>query len=173
MLYDVSQLSDLANVSKVTIYSKLKLTALKPHIIKKQGKSFVDEEGLKLIKESLNIKETLNKDLNKPLNDENPISGEIALDIELNELKSLNKEFINTLKSEVQFLRTEIQNKNKQLDNKDKLLENMQILLKQQEDKKLLEEHFKEIDRKLIDLRSELKVKSTKEKGLFSFFKKG
>lgn len=168
MFYDVSQLSNLTNVSKVTIYSKLKLNALKPHIIKKQGKSFVDEEGLKLIKESLNIKDTLNKDLNQPLNDKNTIRG-IALDIELNDLKSLNREFINTLKSEVQFLRTEIQNKNKQLDNKDKLLENMQILLKQQEDKILLEEHFKEIDRKLIDLRSELKVKSTKEKGLFSY----
>src|SRR5660398_325796 len=55
MLYDVGQIAKLAKVSRVTIYRKLKLNEVKPFIITKQGKSYVDEQGYHVITQLLNV----------------------------------------------------------------------------------------------------------------------
>ena len=53
MFYTVSEVADLTNLSKVSIYNKLKLSEMKKHITKKQGVTYIDDEGLKKIKEDL------------------------------------------------------------------------------------------------------------------------
>ena len=55
MLYDVGQIAKLAKVSRVTIYRKLKLNEVKPFIITKQGKSYVDEQSYHVITQLLNV----------------------------------------------------------------------------------------------------------------------
>lgn len=167
MLYDVNKIADLTNVSKVTIYNKLKLKQLKPFIVKKQGKTYVSEDGFNLIKNALNLNDSLKVHLN-PKETEHAVNAEISVDS--TQLINLKDDLIKSLKSEVEFLRNEITVKNNQLDKKDKLIENMQILLKQEQDHKLLEEHFKELDTKLIDLRKDLIDKQDKSK--FNIFKR-
>ena len=55
------------------------------------------------------------------------------------------------------------------------LNKNNQILLKQQQDKeinqKLLEDHFQEVDQKLMDLRDRMEEKKNSKK-IFGFFSK-
>ncbi len=64
--------------------------------------------------------------------------------------------------------------KDKQIEELINLNKNNQILLKQQQDKeinqKLLEDHFQEVDEKLMDLRERMdeKKKSKKKFGFFS-----
>lgn len=171
MLYDVDEISKKLNISKVTVYSKLKLKEIRPYIVKKQGKSFIEEEGFKLIKDSLSVKNTIEND-----SVVNTVNEEIATDDE--DLVNLKDSLISTLNSDIEFLRQEISAKNKQLDAKDKLIENMQVLLKQEQDKDkqkellALEAHFKELDFKLAEIREEMQQRKNKSK-LFSFFKKG
>lgn len=64
MLYTVTEISDLINLSKVSIYNKLKLKELQNHINKKAGVTYVDEEGFNLIKDSLKLKDNTLNDLN-------------------------------------------------------------------------------------------------------------
>jgi hypothetical protein len=162
MLYDVGQISDLTKVSKVTIYSKLKLKEIKQHIVTRQGKSYVDEEGFKLIKDSLNLTKNLNSSLNND-NDDIEVNQEISMDSD--GLINLKEDLINTLKDEVEFLKQEIHEKNKQLENKDDLLKNMQILLGQEQQKPKqdllqMEAHFKQLDDKLIQVREKMQERA-------------
>lgn len=150
MFYDVEEISNKLNISKVTVYNKFKLKSVKPYVIQKQGKSMVDEEGLNLIKESLKLKNDI-----KSKEMEEEWESEVSLDRD--ELINLNKELINVLIEQ-------IKEKDRQIVELHKLIENNQVLLKQQQSSEgelLLEEHFNEVDRKLMDLREELKAKQT------------
>lgn len=152
MLYTVEDLSVKFNVSKVTIYSKLKLEHIRPLTLKEDGKTKVKEEALNLIKESLNIKDEVNE--------------------ETSNTSFLNESLINSLNSQIEFLREQLKVKDSQIERNDKLLENMQVLLKQEQDnhKKelLLEEHFKNLDEKLIYL---MRTKEPKKGFLKKIFK--
>lgn len=166
MLRSVSEVSDLTGLSKVSIYNKLKLKELKPFIVKNKGVTYIKDEGVKLIDQGLNC-----------LND-----TEIALDIESisfddfkEEFKLLNKDYINTLKSEIDILKDQLCKKDKQLEELINLNKNNQILLKQQKDTevniKLLDNHFNEVDQKLIDIRNRMEEKKN-TKRFFYFFSK-
>lgn len=174
MLHDVDEISIKLNVSKVTIYNKLKLKELKAYIVKKQGKSFVDEDGFNLIKDSLNIKSSIKNSV-KNDNVMNSANEEVAMDNEY--LINLKDSLIDTLNSDIEFLRREIIAKNIQLESKDKLIENMQVLLKQEQDKEkqkelfALETHFKELDFKLSEIKTEMQQRKNRNT-LFNFFKK-
>lgn len=54
-MYKVIEVSKLLGVSKVTIYKKMEIfkKELKPHIHKKKNITFIDDEGVEIIKESL------------------------------------------------------------------------------------------------------------------------
>ncbi|MDU3355946.1 hypothetical protein, partial [Clostridium sp.] len=90
------------------------------------------------------------------------------------EFKDLNKDYINSLKLEIQNLKDQLEKKDSQIEELINLNKNNQILLKQQQDKeinqKLLEDHFQEVDEKLMDLRERMdeKKKSKKKFGFFS-----
>lgn len=160
MLRDVDQVSKELNVSKTAIYNKLKINQFKDKIVKKNGKSMIDEDLFNLIKDSLKSRNQVGNEVeNKKIySDENQ---EIAMDRE--DLFNFNKQLIDSLLEQ-------LKEKDKQIEELHKLIENNQVLLKkEQESKQLqLEEHFKEVDIKLVDLRT--KIDSNKEKNK-SFFK--
>ena len=60
-MFTVEEVSKLLSVSKVTIYAKLKKYESK--VVVKQGKKYVTEELLSLIKQELNLKECLKDNL--------------------------------------------------------------------------------------------------------------
>lgn len=109
MLYTVEDLSVKFNVSKVTIYSKLKLDNIKPYVLKEEGKTKVKDEAIVLIKDALKIKD-----------DTNTLGNEIESTI-----LNLNENLIDSLNNQIQFLREQLQEKDKQLEKSNKLIENM------------------------------------------------
>ncbi|WP_443660936.1 hypothetical protein [Clostridium algidicarnis] len=194
MLYDVEQIANLTKVSKVTIYRKLKLNEVKIYIITKQGKSYLDEHGLHVISELLNVITDDTSGLNSK-------DTEQAITLEEQELShdtSCNNGIITGLKDEVKFLRgllekhsskgeieflhNQLEEKDRQLESKDKLLENMQILVKNSQSKRendipMLEAHFQELDEKIVNIKREMEERkenfeADENKGFFKFFKR-
>lgn len=165
-MFTVEEVSKLLSVSKVTIYAKLKKYESK--VVVKQGKKYVTEELLSLIKQELNLKECL-----KVENNTGAISQEIAMDRD--DLINLNQDLINFLKQQLEEKDIQLREKDKQIEELINLNKNNQILLKQQQDKeinqKLLEDHFQEVDQKLMDLRDRMEEKKNSKK-IFGFFSK-
>ncbi|WP_338631961.1 hypothetical protein [Clostridium baratii] len=180
MLRSVSEISVLTGLSKVSIYNKLKLKEMKDYIIKNKGVTYVSEEGYALILDKFNLKKEA---LNNLKNDTKNIKDEIALDIENKdieefklEFKKLKQDYINSLKLEIENLKVQLEKKDNQINELMGLNKNNQILLKQQQDKEInqfkQDDHFKEVDEKLLDLKNKMEIKRKKEKSIFSFFKK-
>jgi hypothetical protein len=171
MLYTVAEISNLTSLSKVSIYNKLKVKEIQEHITKKQGVSYIDELGLNLIKDSLklnadDLKDSNNKDIDTSLNDY------IALDTDDLNTKG---DYINYLKTENERLWAELKDKNLQISNLQRLVENGQILLKDKpQDIKLLEDHFKDFDNKLLEVKKRMDQRKTESsKNIFQkIFKK-
>ena len=162
MLRTVEETAIQLGVSKTTIYNKLKLKEYKCKIVKKQGKSMVDDSLFNLIQESLKVKSIIeNEEID---NEENE---EISIDRE--SLFNLNQEFIDNLFEQ-------LKEKDKQIAELHKLIENSQILLKEEQKKKdqqlYLAEHFEEVDNKLQDLREKMEQKRNEKKSLFKIFSK-
>ena len=173
MLRTVEEVAIQLNVSKTSIYNKLKLKQFKSKVLKKQGKSMVDDDLFNLIKETLKVENKVENRKN-----ENAVNEEISTDC-IGSLK-LNQEFNMDVISELMNL---LKEKDKQIDELHKLLsksqgllENNQILLKQQQDKEInqlkLEEHFQEVDQKLMNLREKMESQKEEKKSFFNFFKK-
>ena len=169
-MFTVEEVSKLLSVSKVTIYAKLKKYESK--VVVKQGKKYVTEELLSLIKQELNLKECL-KDNLKVENNTGAINQEIATDRD--DLINLNQDLINFLKQQLEEKDIQLREKDKQIEELINLNKNNQVLLKQQQDKeinqKLLEDHFQEVDQKLMDLRDRMEEKKNSKK-FFGFFSK-
>ena len=162
MLRTVEETAIQLGVSKTTIYNKLKLKEYKSKIVKKQGKSMVDDSLFNLIQERLKVQnEVENKEI------ENDVNAEISIDEE--GLFNLNKELIENLLNQ-------LKEKDKQIAELHKLIENSQILLKEEQkksDKQLyLEEHFHEVDDRLQDLREKMEQRKNDKKSFFKIFSK-
>lgn len=162
MLRTVEETAIQLGVSKTTIYNKLKLKEYKSRIVKKQGKSMVDDGLFNLIQEGLKVQnEVENKEI------ENDVNAEISIDEE--GLFNLNKELIENLLNQ-------LKEKDKQITELHKLIENSQILLKEEQkksDKQLyLEEHFEEVDNKLQYLREKMEQRKSNNKSFFKIFSK-
>lgn len=160
MLRTVEETAIQLGVSKTTIYNKLKLKEYKSKIVKKQGKSMVDDGLFNLIQESLKVQNEVEND-----KIENDVNAEISIDEE--GLFKLNKELIDNLLNQ-------LKEKDKQIAELHKLIENSQILLKEEQkksDKQLyLEEHFEEVDNKLQDLKEKMEQRKSEKKGFFKKF---
>ena len=162
MLRTVEETAIQLGVSKTTIYNKLKLKEYKSKLVKKQGKSMIDESLFNLIQEGLKVQnEVENKEI------KNDVNAEISIDED--GLLNLNKELIDNLLEQ-------LKEKDKQIAELHKLIENSQILLKEEQKKKdqqlYLAEHFEEVDNKLQDLREKMEQKRNEKKGLFKIFSK-
>lgn len=165
-MYDINEVSELTGVSKVTIYKKIKkIKELEPFIIKKDDKTYILEDGLKLIKEHL----TVNNKVNYDVESEVAIEG-ISMDL------TINKELINLLTEQLKEKDIQLKEKDNQIAELHKLIENSQILLKEEQkksDKQLyLEEHFEEVDNKLQDLREKMEQRKSNNKSFFKIFSK-
>lgn len=166
MLYDVEQAAIKLNVSKMTIYNKIKLNEFKSKTIKKAGKTYLDDDLINLIKDSLKIKNEVDSD-----NIEYDEKQEIAMDKD--NLINLNKDLFDALSEQLKVKDMQIADLNSRLAAEQELTKNMQVLqLKQQPQNILqLEVHFKELDFKLAEIREEMQQRKNKNK-LFSFFRK-
>ncbi|EGT3604464.1 hypothetical protein [Clostridium perfringens] len=165
MLRYVDEVAKELKVSKTTIYNKLKLKEFKYKVIKKQGKSMIDEELFNLIKDSLKVKDGVEyKDYIEENKDE--VKSEIAMDRE--DSFNLNKSLIDTLI-------TQLEEKDKQIAELHKLIENNQVLLKKEQETKInileLEDHFKEVDNKLSSIRDKINQRKEKKTFFKSLFK--
>lgn len=165
-MFTVEEVSDKLNVSKVTIYAKLK--KFNDKVVIKQGKKYITEELLSLIKQDLKIKENENNNLNNDENSE-PINSETASDRD--DLINLNKDLINTLIEQLDSKDSQLYEKDKQISELHKLIENSQVLLREEKENNnlQLEEHFKEVDLKLSDVKKDMETrKEGKSKRKFS-----
>jgi len=134
-MYKVIDVAKLFSVSKVTIYKKISSNkeALKGHITKKKNITFLDDEAVEIIKNSLQVNKE--KVSGKLIDEE---LGKVYEDIKAyqdltNKLKSekiamMNDEIMD-LESQVRFLKSQIAVKESYLTTKDKALENFKELL--------------------------------------------
>lgn len=162
MLRTVEETAIQLGVSKTTIYNKLKMKEYKSKLVKKQGKSMIDDSLFNLIQEGLKVQ---NKVENKEI--ENDVNSETSIDED--GLLNLNKELIDNLLEQ-------LKEKDKQISELHKLIENSQILLKEEQKKSeqqlYLAEHFEEVDNKLQDLREKMEQKRNEKIKLFKIFSK-
>jgi len=159
MLYDVEKISKLTKISKVTIYKKMKLIEVKQYIVRKQGKSYVDEVGFNLIKQSLN--------LNDRLNDEEIATDESSNEPNNEDLLKVKDDLINSLMTQMEFLKQQLLQKDLQIGELHKLIENNQVLLKEKpkQDILQLEEHFNDLDDKLEEVKNKMLDRKEQSKG--------
>ena len=162
MLRTVEETAIQLGVSKTTIYNKLKMKEYKSKLVKKQGKSMIDDSLFNLIQEGLKVQnEVENKEI------ENDVNSETSIDED--GLLNLNKELIDNLLEQ-------LKEKDKQISELHKLIENSQILLKEEQKKSeqqlYLAEHFEEVDNKLQDLKEKMEQKRNYRKSLFKIFSK-
>ena len=176
MLYDVEEIAKLTKISKVTIYKKMKLVEVKPYIERKQGKSYVNEVGFNLIKESLDLNNPI--DINEIASDKtyNSKEDESHNDKVVNDLIKVKDDLINALNEQVTFLKLQIKEKDLQTKEKDTqinelhtIVQNSQVLLKEKphQDVLLLEAHFQDLDNKLIEIKEKMQKKEQDHRGIF------
>jgi predicted DNA-binding transcriptional regulator AlpA len=143
MLYTVIEVSKKLSISRQAIYKKIeKMTELKPHIKIKNNVKYIDEEGLELIRVSMddnlvNIENT-GKD---NINDYN-FSNEETFEKLTSSQDLFIGSYIKNLEEDKRKLFEEIQIKNKQIEaltdalsQSQKLNENNQVLLQQSQQK--------------------------------------
>lgn len=162
-MYDINKVAELTGVSKVTIYKKIKnIKELEPFIVNKDDKTYILDEGLELIKVSLQVNKSVNYDK----------KSEVAITDVSTDL-TVNKGLINLLTEQLTEKDKQLAEKDRQIAELHKLIENSQILLKEEQKKKetqlYLQEHFEEVDQKLQDIREKMNNKKEENK---SFFKK-
>jgi len=139
-MYKVIDVAKLFSVSKVTIYKKISSNkeALKGHIVKKKNITYLDDEAVEIIKNSLQV----NKDkVSGKLIDEE--LGRVYEDIKAyqdltNKLKSekiaMMNEDIMDLESQIRHLKGQVTVKEKRLNSKQLILDNFEELLKLNKD---------------------------------------
>jgi hypothetical protein len=175
MIYTVEQVASKLNVSKVTIYNKLKLNQFKDKTVTKQGQTMIDDDLVNSIKESIKFTYKVIDDANiKP--PETTSEDEEAQDTVLeDDSESMSKELVKTLIAQLKTKDTQIQELNERLKQEQDLNKNNQILQLRQpqpQDMKALEEHFEDVDAKLLNIRDEQRKQQEQEttgffKGLF------
>lgn len=162
-MYSVEEVADKLNVSKVTVYAKLK--KFDDMVVIKQNKKYVTEELLSLIKKDLKVKEIEHERVSSSEYKEY-VNAEIAIDRD--DLVNLNKDLINTLIEQLKVKDKQLEEKDKQIKELHKLIENSQVLLKEEQkhnqSQLLLEEHFKEVDLKLQSIMQEKRERHKKKK---------
>jgi len=163
MIYDALKISKKLKISKVTVYTKMKLPEIKAFLIFHNGKTCVDDEGLEAIKQCLKYNQTAEEEV---------AATEVTL---------LKEDMIEILKNNIEFLKEQLNVKDGQLYDINKLLENTQILFRQDQEKNKailsLPETIKEHDVQLINTLTETLEKqrakvvaaevNNKKKGVF------
>ena len=185
MNYTVEETATKLNVSKQAIYMKLKSPMFRNQIPKKHGKTYIDENLLNLIKDSLKIN---NNNIKKKVEiqdiefDKTVETPKVTSDlVNINEV-AIDTDYINYLKADIVYLKDQlnvqsiskdlqISNLNERLKQEQELNKNSQILqLRQPQDIKLLEDHVQEFGTKLEEVKENMihREEHQKNKSLFS-----
>ncbi len=145
MNYTVAEAAEKTGLSKTSIYKRLQTDELKQHTAKKQGITYITENGLKLIQESMNH---FTNNCNNLENEKSKIFF----------FSSIHDNYINYLKSENERLWGQIEKLSQ-------LVENGQVLLKEKQiqDVQLLQEHCIEVDEKIINVKEKMSERSEKK----------
>lgn len=149
----VSEVAELLGVTRQTVYNHIDKIdkQINSHIYIKEGVKVIDEQGIELIKSSIDGKDIFTEEFTEDLQQQD--------DPQNDNVKEALQDHINSLKSEIDRLENELQEKNKQLDkkdqlldNKDQLMQNFQIMLQKKEDKIYqLEGEVEEEQKSIID----------------------
>ena len=124
-------------------------------MVKKQGKTYIEEELLNLIKDSLKLNTYFKEDL-KPKDIQEPQAHDIPV-VE-DDIVNMNKELIKALLDQ-------LKEKDLQIQALHKIVENSQVLLKEKPQQGILqlEEHFQDLDIKLMDIKEQMIQKQDQE----------
>ena len=153
-MYTVEEIANELDVSKVTIYSKLK--KFPDEVVIKKGKKYVSDKLFNVIKGEVSSKKTNNiQDIKVSIN------GSVVEDIdEVADTNELNKDLINAVVNQIKEKDLQLKEKDNQIKALQKLIENSQMLVKQETEKELkkisIENHFEEFDKKLSDIKDKL-----------------
>jgi len=159
MLYTIAEISDLIGLSKVSIYKKLRVKELAIHLSKKQGVTYITEQGFNLIKESLKLNDEVKKKTN--FNDiDDAINAEIATDTEDFNIKI---DYINTLKEQLRIKDNQIKELTTALGKAEGLHQNTQVLLRHEQAQPLLLKHINELDDKFIKVKENMQMQKEEE----------
>lgn len=138
-------------ISKAAIYKKLKKEKYKNSITKENGKMMLSDSVVEELKKNVRKKKKVEN-----FKDIEIVDEEKNVEVLVNDTKE-NKDKI------VESLLRQLEEKDKQINKLHDLIENNQIIIKNQQEKEKeqlkLEEHFKEIDKKLFEIRERSKKK--------------
>lgn len=141
MVKSVAVVSEELGISKASIYKKLKSEKYKSLITIENGKMMIGEELLEVLKPRRNKKSKI----------------EIIKDVEIVEQKEIIEENKNSEDKVLDILMKQLEEKDIQINRLYDLIENNKAIIKRkeqvEEERLKLEEHFKEIDKKLADIR--------------------
>lgn len=147
-MYRVIEAANMLGVSKVTIYKKISLfkKELKPYIHKKRNITFIDEEGVQIIKDSLvanqviadtALKDEQISDLKKEVEESDSqikLMNERMIVVQRDHMEDLQL-LISTLQAQVNLKKTQIESKNQLIKNFKDLVAYNKEQIKRIEDK--------------------------------------
>lgn len=166
-MYDIKQVVDKTGFNKNKLYKLIKENEeLKKFVVRDNKKIYVLEDGVDIL---INIRkgdkrENLESKINLEYMD---IMEKEKKENEIIEIKDLFNEDM------LKVILDQLKEKDKQIQELLTLNKNNQILLREEKgfNKEILEEHFKEVDIKLLELREKMNTKNKKKKWNF-FIKK-
>lgn len=166
-MYDIKQVVDKTGFNKNKLYKLIKENEeLKKFVVRDNKKIYVLEDGVDIL---INIRkgdkrENLESKINLEYMD---IMEKEKKENEIIEMKDLFNEDM------LKVILDQLKEKDKQIQELLTLNKNNQILLSEEKgfNKEILEEHFKEVDIKLLELREKMNTKNKKKKWNF-FIKK-
>ena len=166
-MYDIKQVVDKTGFNKNKLYKLIKENEeLKKFVVRDNKKIYVLEDGVDIL---INIRkgdkrENLESKINLEYMD---IMEKEKKENEIIEMKDLFNEDM------LKVILDQLKEKDKQIQELLTLNKNNQILLREEKgfNKEILEEHFKEVDIKLLELREKMNTKNKKKKWNF-FIKK-
>lgn len=146
----IESVSEELGISKAAIYKKLKKEKYKNSITKENGKMMLSDSVVEELKKNVRKKKKV-----EIFKDVEIVDEESKVEVLVDDKKENNDRIVESL------LR-QLEEKDHQINKLHDLIENNQIIIKNQQEKEKeqlkLEEHFKEIDKKLFEIR-EINVK--------------
>lgn len=121
-MYRVIEVADNLGVSKVTIYKKIShfKKELKPHIHKKRNVTYIDDEGVRFIRDSLVANQVIH---DTALKDEQIQMISEKLEKSMDEIDSLNKALIEAQRMHIEDLQRSLRSLKDQVGNKRSMVE--------------------------------------------------
>jgi DNA-binding phage protein len=178
----VSEIAQEMGLSKVTIYNKINALQndLKPYIRHKKGIQYIDDEGLLILKKAcgLEVAGDILKEAAVSKAAEQDLSEGLKqfeiINKSLEGLKeTINSDYIQSLKDQVEHLKQELNIKNDQLQAKDELLKNFQVMLQtEKQSRQLLEASREEREKKMDEFISTWRHDHKEHEEKKGFFKK-